>query len=109
MPSVPGRRPRDSARSGSVEGAEVSLQVLGLVVVGEEVVLVDVVLVVVLVPLGDVLFVVLVVLVLRLLAALLARVVVVIGVSRVGRSPRLRPENEFLLFSSSVSTNAAVV
>lgn len=75
--------------SASVEGAEVPLQVLGLVVVGEEVVLIDVVLVVVLVPLWDVLFVVLVVLVLRLLATFLTRVVVVIGVSGVGRSLRL--------------------
>lgn len=79
---------------GSVEGAEVPLQVLGLVVVGEEVVLVDVVLVVVLVPLGDILFIVLVVLVLCLLAALLPRVVVVIRVSRVRRSLRLGPENK---------------
>lgn len=75
----------------SVEGAEVPLQVLGLVVVGEEVVLVDVVLVVVLVPLGNVLFVVLVVLVLRLLAALLTCVVIVVRVSRVRRSVRLGP------------------
>lgn len=79
---------------GSVEGAEVPLQVLRLVVVGEEVVLIDVVLVVVLVPLGDILFIVLVVLVLCLLAALLACVVVVIRVSRVRRSLRLGPENK---------------
>lgn len=78
---------------GSVEGAEVPLQVLGLVVVREEVVLVDVVLVVVFVPLGDVLFVVLVVLVLRLLAAFLSGVVVVVRVSGVRRSVRLGPED----------------
>lgn len=79
---------------GSVEGAEIPLQVLGLVVIREEVVLVDVVLVVVLVPLGDILFIVLIILVLSLLAALLARVVVVIRVSRVRCSLRLGPENK---------------
>lgn len=81
--SVLGREDAVSRPSRSVERAEVPLQVLGLVVVGEEVFLVDVVLVVVLVPLGDVLFVVLVVLVLRLLAAVLTGVVVVVRVSGV--------------------------
>lgn len=75
----------------SVEGAEVPLQVLGLVVVGEEVVLVYVVLVVVLVPLWDVLFIVLVIIILCFVAALLARVVVVVRVSGVGRPVRLGP------------------
>lgn len=91
--------PLDSGRfllspSGSVEGAEVPLQVFGLVVVGEKVVLVDVVLVVVLMPLRHVFFVVLVVLILCLLAALLTRVVVVVRVSGVRRSVRLRPGNK---------------
>lgn len=91
--------------SGSVKGAEVPLQVLGLVVVREEVVLVDVVLVIVLVPLGDVLFIVLVVLILRLLATLLTRVVVVVRVSGLRRSVRLRPEAEnslLFLFTNGI-------
>lgn len=71
----------------SVEGAEIPLQVFGLVVVGEEVVLIHIVLVVVLMPLRNVLFVILVVLVLALLATLFARiVVVVIPVTGVRRS-----------------------
>lgn len=65
--------------AGSIKGAEVSLQVLRLI--REEVILVYVILIVVLVPLGNVLFVVLVV-VLRLLAAL-ASVVVIVRFSRV--------------------------
>lgn len=69
--------------AGSIKGAEVSLQVLGLI--REEVILVYVVLIVVLVPLGNVLFVVLVIVVLRLLAALLAGVVVIVRFSRVRR------------------------
>lgn len=62
----------------SVEGAEIPLQVFRLVVIGEEVVLIHIVLVIVLMPLRNVLFVILVVLVLAFLATLFARVVVVV-------------------------------
>lgn len=73
--------------AGSVKGAEISLQVLGFV--REEVVLIYVILIVVLVPLGNVLFVVLVVVVRCLLVGVLASVVVVVRFSRVGRRLRL--------------------
>lgn len=70
-----------SVRSfSSVKGTEVTLQILGSFVVREEVVLVDVLLVVVLVPLGDVVIVVFLVL-LCLVTPLLARVVVVVRVA----------------------------
>lgn len=72
--------------AGSVKGAEISLQVLRFI--REEVVLVDVVLIVVLVPLGNILLVVLVIVVRCLLLAVLASVVVVVRFSRVRR--RLR-------------------
>lgn len=66
--------------AGSVKGAEISLQVLRFI--REEVVLIYVVLIVVLVPLGNILFVVLVVVV-RCLVGVLASVVVIVRFSRV--------------------------
>lgn len=69
--------------AGSVKGAEVSLQVLGFVIVREEVIFIYVILIVVLVPLGDILFVVLVVVLLYLLGALLTSIVVIVRFSRV--------------------------
>lgn len=63
---------------GSVEGTEIPLQVFGLIIVREEVVLIHIVLVVVLMPLRNILFVILVVLILTLFATLFACVVVVV-------------------------------
>lgn len=80
----------------SVERAEVPLQVFRLVVVGVEVVLVDVVLIVVLVPLGDVLLVVLLVLILCFLTPPLATVVVVVSISRFWDSARLWSEDKVM-------------